>query len=136
MVSETTTGRGYELPHPTNRLADDVYRLRAGLGQVDVDVVAILAALAGKANAVHIHVIADIDGLSAALAGKASSTHSHALGDLSNVSVTGAASGAVLKFSGSSWGASRLSISDIDGLSEALSSIASSIEALTDDGSY
>jgi hypothetical protein len=37
-VEDTTTGRGYPKPHPTNPLAFDVQRLRDALDQIDADV--------------------------------------------------------------------------------------------------
>jgi hypothetical protein len=37
-VEDTTTGRGYPKPHPTNPLAIDVQRLRDALDQIDADV--------------------------------------------------------------------------------------------------
>lgn len=39
-VNETTTSRGYQKPHPTNTLANDVQRLRAALDAIDADVAA------------------------------------------------------------------------------------------------
>lgn len=37
---ETTTNRGYQKPHPTNTLSDDVGRLRSALDAIDSDVAA------------------------------------------------------------------------------------------------
>jgi hypothetical protein len=37
---QTTTNRGYEKPHPTNTLSDDVGRLRSALDAIDSDVAA------------------------------------------------------------------------------------------------
>lgn len=42
-VTQTTTNRGYQLPHSTNTLAEDVQRLRAALASIDTDVHTILA---------------------------------------------------------------------------------------------
>lgn len=39
-VNETTTSRGYQKPHPTNTLANDVQRLRTALDAIDADVAA------------------------------------------------------------------------------------------------
>lgn len=39
-TNQTTTGRGYPLPHPTNLLADDVVRLRDALQAIDTDIAA------------------------------------------------------------------------------------------------
>lgn len=39
-TNQTTTGRGYPLPHPTNLLADDVLRLRDALQAIDDDITA------------------------------------------------------------------------------------------------
>lgn len=39
-VNQTTTGRGYPLPYPSNRLAEDVQRLRDALQAIDNDMTA------------------------------------------------------------------------------------------------
>lgn len=39
-INQTTTGRGYPLPYPSNLLADDVQRLREALQDIDDDVLA------------------------------------------------------------------------------------------------
>ena len=39
-TNQTTTGRAYPLPYPSNLLADDVQRLRDALQAIDTDVVA------------------------------------------------------------------------------------------------
>lgn len=45
---QTTTNRGYELPYPSNLLAEDVIRLREALTAIDVDVDALFDGLATK----------------------------------------------------------------------------------------
>lgn len=135
MVEETTTGRGYQKPHPSNQLSEDVHRLRAGVDSVDADIVALLAALAGKAAVAHTHAIEGVDGLSAALSGKAPTSHSHSIGGLSDVTVTGAASGHVLKFTGAGWATAALAISDIVNLGATLTSMQDAI-ATMDDGTF
>lgn len=70
VVENTTPNRGYQLPHETNDLADDVPRLIAAIMGIDVEIAAMLVAIAGKADAEHGHVIADITGLAAALAAR------------------------------------------------------------------
>lgn len=69
-VENTTANRGYQLPDASNDIADDVYRLIAGLEAIDIDVAGLLASLAGKAAAIHTHVIADTTGLQSALDAK------------------------------------------------------------------
>lgn len=132
MADETTTGRGYEKPHPTNQLSHDVLRLRAALDKIDADVAALSSGLAGKAATGHSHQIANVTGLSDALAGKAAATHSHALSSLTDVSATGAASGAFLKFGGAGWAASALAIADVTNLQATLTSLGAGV----DDGSF
>lgn len=70
VVENTTPNRGYQLPHETNDLADDVSRLIAAIMGIDVEVAAMLVAIASKADAEHDHVIANITGLAAALAAR------------------------------------------------------------------
>lgn len=70
VVENTTPNRGYQLPHETNDLADDVLRLIAAIMGIDVEIAAMLVAIASKADAEHDHVIANITGLAAALAAR------------------------------------------------------------------
>lgn len=70
VVENTTPNRGYQLPHETNDLADDVSRLIAAIMGIDVEIAAMLVAIASKADAEHDHVIANITGLAAALAAR------------------------------------------------------------------
>lgn len=135
MVEETTVGRGYEKPHPSNQLSEDVHRLRSGVDKIDVDIVAILLALAGKAAAVHTHPVDEIDGLATALSGKAPTTHNHALGGLSDVTTSGAANGHVLKFTGSGWASVALAVGDITNLTATLASMQEAITTM-DDGTF
>jgi hypothetical protein len=69
-IENTTPNRGYQLPNAANLLEDDVARLIAAIMGIDLDVAAMLVAIAGKADAAHSHVIADITGLAAALTAK------------------------------------------------------------------
>lgn len=99
MLDERTPYLGLPLPHPTNRLDEDVLRLREALTELDrhaqaldellesddatmdtlqelvaaikADKTTIDALLTGKAESVHGHAVADVAGLAAALAGKA-----------------------------------------------------------------
>lgn len=137
-IENTTEGRGYQLPAPSNRLSEDVLRLIAALGQVDDDVVALFTALADKASAGHAHAIADITGLVSALAGKAATGHTHALSSLTDTSIASPATGQVLRRSGSAWANATLTVADITNLAAAIttltnadSSLTSSISALT-----
>ena len=69
-IENTTPNRGYQLPHGANQLADDVLRIIAAIGAIDVDMAARIVEIAGKASAVHGHVLADVTGLVSALAAK------------------------------------------------------------------
>ena len=70
ITDNDTTNRDYDLPHPSNDLADDVARLISALNAIDGDVATLFAGLALKAAAVHAHAIGDVTGLQAALDGK------------------------------------------------------------------
>jgi hypothetical protein len=69
-----------------------ITKASVGLGQVDntADVdkalsTAAIAALAGKADVVHVHAITDVTGLTAALAGKAATVHTHVISDVTGL---------------------------------------------------
>lgn len=119
-VDETTPNRGLPLPHPSNKLKDDVARLRAALLKVDVDIAALLLAVAAKAAADHSHTIEDITGLLNALNSKADGDHEHRLDDLADVNLAGAANGQFLAKQGSEWIPAFVAISSISGLTEKL----------------
>jgi hypothetical protein len=112
-----------------------VNRLIAAINGADDDVVALFAAMAGKAASAHDHQIGDVAGLSSALSGKSSTGHTHALGGLSDVTVTGVATGYTIRYSGGAWIAAALGIGDITNLSPTLASMQAAIETM-DDGSY
>ncbi len=134
-VNETTAGRGYQLPHPSNTLPYDVARLRAALAAVDADVVAALASLAAKAATVHSHGIEQVSGLSAALDGKAAAIHSHTLASLSGVSIGGATSGNFLRYNGTQWIAGTIGIGDVTNLGANLASLQAAIDDY-DEGTF
>lgn len=134
-IENTTPERGYSLPAPTNLLSEDVVRLIAAVNAIDVDVANILLALSAKASISHGHSIADVTGLSAALAGFAPVIHTHTIGSLTGVSISGPADGQVLIYSGGQWTNAPLSIASVPGLSAALASLQSQIDAL-DDGTF
>lgn len=115
ITDQRTASQNYPLPHPTNKIVDDVERIRQALGAIDADVASLILGLAAKAAAVHTHALADIVGLVTALAGKASTTHTHALADLSDTDVAGAANGQLLKRVGTKWQPSTLLLGDISG---------------------
>ena len=135
VIENETSGRGYPLPAPPNRLADDVLRLIAALTEIDADAAALFAALADKAAADHGHLISDITGLSSALAGLAPLVHSHAIGSLTGVSIVSAANGHLLIFSGGTWVNRALAIGDVVNLASTLASLSSQI-ATIDGGTY
>lgn len=64
MIDEATPNLNLPLPAGSNQLSGDVERIRTALGAID-------GAVAGKAETGHGHVIADVTGLSDALASKA-----------------------------------------------------------------
>lgn len=135
MVDEVTTGRGYQKPHPTNLLSEDVIRLRAWADAVDADVTALQAALAGKAASGHTHSLDDVSGLTGALAAKAAVSHSHAIADLADTSISAAAAGQVLRYSGTGWINSNIAVGDVSTLAATLSSLQAAITTM-DDGTY
>lgn len=134
-VTNATPGRGYDLPDPTNKLSEDVLRLITALQEVDSDLVAAFAAIAGKAAASHNHPTSDILGLSTLLAGKADLVHTHPISQITGIAITGPASGQVLAYNGTAWVNTGLTISSITGLSAALASLQSQIDTL-DGGSF
>jgi hypothetical protein len=67
------------------------------------DVTGLQTALDGKASTSHSHDIADVTGLQTALDGKSSTSHNHTVDSLSNVSISGKASGDLLRWNGSNW---------------------------------
>ncbi|QPC44633.1 hypothetical protein HW532_19165 [Kaustia mangrovi] len=103
IVDNRTPARDYLLPEGSNNLEDDVLRLVAALSAIDTDVAAILASLAGKAEAVHGHSIGDIAGLQGALDGKMDAGATFSLDGLSDVDVAGAANDQFLKYAGGQW---------------------------------
>ena len=102
-VNNTTSNRGYQLPHATNFLDEDVARLIAALGAIDNDMAAVMAGLLARAAATHGHVINDVAGLQAALDAKMSASVQLALAALSDVDLTGAAAGMFLRLIGNKW---------------------------------
>lgn len=121
-IVNDTTSRGYPLPHSTNKLKDDVPRVRASFSAIDADIVALLQSVSLRAMAEHSHEFSDIPGLTEALAGLAALNHVHALDDLSDVSTTGAANGQVLFRQGAQWIPANLGIANIANLGVALDS--------------
>lgn len=134
-IENETPSRGYDLPHPSNKLSEDVQRLITALSEIDADVAAALLSIADKANAVHVHVIADVTGLSLALDGKADAGHNHTLPSLSGVSIAAAADGQFLTYSGGQWVNAVISISNVTGLASALASLQAQIDTI-DGGSF
>ena len=73
-IENTTPNRGYQLPAGANFLADDVLRIIAAIGAIDIDMAARMVEIAGKAPLAHGHVLADVTGLVSALASKQDSS--------------------------------------------------------------
>lgn len=134
-IENETVGRGYELPAPPNLLSEDVLRLIAAITKIDADVSTVILSLGSKADTAHVHVIGDVSGLAAALADKAPLVHNHALGTLVGVSISGAAEGQVLVFSGGQWVNGALSIGAIPGLAATLASLQAQIDDI-DGGTF
>jgi len=104
MIDNRTLNQGYLLPNEANKMkSEDLARLIASLEMLDLDVAAVIAALAGKASSSHTHEMAEILGLVSALAGKAAAIHSHNIGSLGGVSLGDAAANQLLGFNGSLW---------------------------------
>lgn len=102
-VNNSTANRGYQLPHPSNFVSDDVNRLIAAFNAIDADVAAAILAIAGKAATGHGHLINDVAGLQAALDGKMSASARLAIAALSDVDVSGIAQNMFLRWNGSKW---------------------------------
>jgi hypothetical protein len=101
--NETTANRGYQLPHATNNLDQDVARLRAAFNAIDGDVSGLLTAVAGKAATGHTHAISDVSGLQSALNAKLDAGSSFALDTLSDVDTAAAVSNMFLRFVNGVW---------------------------------
>lgn len=134
-ITNETAGRGYDLPNPANKLSEDVLRIITALSEVDSDVVAALAAIAGKAPASHSHTTADIAGLTALLAAKADLAHTHPISQITGIAITGPASGQILAYNGSAWVNTGLTVASITGLNAALASLQTQIDTI-DGGSF
>jgi hypothetical protein len=102
-VNDTTTNRGYQLPHATNNLDYDVARLRASFNAIDADIAGLLTSVAGKAATSHTHVISDVSGLQAALDGKLATNASISLDFLSDVNTAGAVTNQFLRLFNGQW---------------------------------
>lgn len=104
MIDNRTPNRDYLLPSPLNKMkSEDVPRFIETIGKIDLDVAAVIAALAGKAASSHTHEMAEILGLVSALASKAAAIHSHNIGSLGGVSLGDAAANQLLGFNGTLW---------------------------------
>ncbi|MBB4016740.1 hypothetical protein GGR16_001746, partial [Chelatococcus caeni] len=113
VIDNRTQSRNYALPHQSNKLRDDVVRLIEALSQIDGDVGALVAAVAGKAPMGHEHQIEHIVGLVTALQGKAAANHTHQLGALEGVDLQQAANGMFLKLAAGVWVPSYIAAGDI-----------------------
>lgn len=122
-ITSTTAARGYQLPNIANFLSDDVARVIAALNAIDTDMAAQIAALSGKAPAVHAHLLADVTGLVGALDGKADASHVHALTSLTGVAIGSVSTGQVLRFNGTNFANATLAVGDVSGLSSALDAL-------------
>lgn len=123
IIEDTEPVRGYELPNELNKLKDDVYRLRAALAAIGVDVGDVLAALALKAALVHQHAMSDITGLADALAAKADAGGSIALDDLSDVDAGAAAAGQFLMKSGTGWIPAAILLANVTGWEDTVNAL-------------
>lgn len=120
IIDDRTDERNYPKPNPANDLADDVLRLAEALDGIDMDIAAVIIALAGKSATGHGHAMSDVSGLTDALAGKSGTGHTHALDDLSDVTTGGAANGQFLKRAAGAWQPAVPIIGDVTGLQTAL----------------
>lgn len=115
-IIDNRTSRGWLLPHPDNKIKDDVVRLIAALNAADGDVTAILTELGQKAALEHTHEMTAITGLGDALDAKRNLTDPYALDDLSDVNATGAADGQVLIRQTGMWIPINLQVGNITNL--------------------
>ncbi len=102
-VNNTTSNRGYQLPHPTNFVDEDILRLISALNAIDVDVASLFTSMSGKASASHGHVIGDISGLASALANKLDVGTTFTLDSLSDVDVSASTDTMFLRKVGGVW---------------------------------
>lgn len=102
-VTDTSTNQGYKKPHSTNELDVDVVRLREAIDGIDVDMKAVLDALALKAASIHAHDISDVTGLTAALASKQDAGGTISLDDLSDVEASAAATNQFMRKTVGGW---------------------------------
>lgn len=115
-IIDNRTSRGWLLPHPDNKIKDDVVRLIAALEAADGDVTDILLALGGKAAIEHVHTIGNVTGLQDALDEKRDLTEPYAFDDLSDVNATGAADGQVVIRQAGTWIPINLQVGNITNL--------------------
>lgn len=120
MVDDRTSNRNWPLPHPQNKLKDDVERIRQTFTSGDLDIAALLTAVAARSLIGHTHAIADVTNLVTSLAGKAAINHTHVLNDLTDTSVGTRTSGQVLMFSSTVWAPVTLQLGNVTGLETAL----------------
>lgn len=89
MALNTTSNRGYQLPDAPNLLNVDVHRLIAALAAIDVDVAALLVAVAERAMEDHTHSIGDVTGLTGALDSKQNASEKGAANGLATLGADG-----------------------------------------------
>jgi len=136
-----TANRGYPLPDVADTIAEEFYKfLNSTLPLIDGDVHALIQLLAAKAPVVHAHDIAQVNGLADALAAKMASNRTFTLEELTDVSGTVAApdnyvlikqAGAWLavSFAAAVSAGGGVAVTQVNGLSDALNSINTTLNA-------
>ena len=122
-----TPDRNYPRPHIDNTVSDAFTRLIAALNGIDADVAAILISVAGKANTLHTHSIANVTGLQAELDGKHPDTWRPSLDELTDVVTTGVANGQFLGYVAGQWQPVTISAASIPGVASISDVLALSI---------
>lgn len=104
-------------PHSANTVAEDFARLITLCNLLDSKIAELRTLIGQKAAATHGHAIGDVSGLQGALDAKQALNWRPGLNDLTDVSVSGAAIAQVLRYNGTGWAPSTLSVAwgDVSG---------------------
>jgi hypothetical protein len=115
-----TANRNYKKPSTANTVAEDFARHIDAMDAIDADVAVLYTGMAGKAETVHTHTIAQVTGLQTALDGKQNSGSTSALDDLTDVNAPAPANNQVLKRIGNIWAPGSVASSEVTGLDAAI----------------
>jgi len=127
ITDDRTENFDWQIPNLSNKVRDDIPRIRSAFGAIDSQVFQMAQAILEKADADHGHPISAITGLSEALASKAASGHQHAFDDLSDVEVAGAANGMVVTRQAGKWVPYKLQVGDVANLESLIAATAAGV---------